>query len=171
MNGKDEKAAPENTNPRAKRCCFTGHRPQFITRPIDDVKVDLENAIMVAIKDGYRIFITGMSCGVDIWAGSIVGRLKLRFPEIKLIAAVPFKGCEESWPPEWQEQFHRLLKKTDYVKVICPEYREDAYQLRNQWMVDHSSRVIAVYNGHASGTRNTIIYARKNKIFVKYLAG
>ena len=64
-----------------------------------------------------------------------------------------------------------MLGKADYVKVICPEYREDAYQLRNQWMVDHSSRVIAVYNGCASGTRNTIIYARKNKVYVKYLAG
>ena len=89
VNGKDGNAAPESTDPRAKRCCFTGHRPQFITRPIDDVKVDLENAIMTAVKDGYRTFITGMARGVDLWAGSIVDRLKLRFPDIKLIAVIP----------------------------------------------------------------------------------
>ena len=35
------------------RCCFTGHRPQKLHRPIDDIKVDLENEILAAIKDGY----------------------------------------------------------------------------------------------------------------------
>ena len=44
----------ENTNnvenKRATRCCFTGHRPQKLTRPIDDIKVDLENEILAAIK-------------------------------------------------------------------------------------------------------------------------
>lgn len=57
------------------------------------------------------------------------------------------------------------------VKTLSMEYSETAYQERNQWMVDHSSKVIAVYDGKAGGTRNTISYARKNKVFVKYLKG
>ena len=51
------------------------------------------------------------------------------------------------------------------------EYSPRAYQQRNEWMVDHSSRVIAVYDGMAGGTRNTIQYARKNRIIVRYLRG
>lgn len=33
-------------------------------------------------------------------------------------------------------------------------------------MVDRSARVIAVYNGEAGGTRNTIKYAKKEKLDV-----
>ena len=29
---------------RKTRCCFTGHRPQFLKRQEDDIKVDLENS-------------------------------------------------------------------------------------------------------------------------------
>jgi uncharacterized phage-like protein YoqJ len=55
------------------------------------------------------------------------------------------------------------------VKVISQGYSPAVYQLRNEWMVDRSSRVIAVYDGKAGGTRNTINYARKKKIYVKEL--
>lgn len=156
---------------RKKRCCFTGHRPQKLTRPVDDIKVDLENEILKAIADGYNTFITGMALGTDIWAGRIVVRLKDRFPDLKLIAVVPFPGFSDTWDEEWREKYEQLLENADLVKTICPEYSEAAYQLRNQWMVDHSNRVIAVYDGKAGGTRNTINYARKNKVWVKYLAG
>ena len=39
-----------------------------------------------------------------------------------------------------------------------------AYQRRNEWMVDHSGRVIAVYTGERGGTRNTIAYAKQQHI-------
>lgn len=156
---------------RKSRCCFTGHRPQKLRRPIDDIKVDLENEIIAAIKEGYTTFITGMAAGTDIWAGNIVVRLKDRFPNVKLIAAVPFPEFSDGWETEWQEKYKRLLDKADLVKVISPEYDDTVYQARNQWMVDHSSKVIAVYDGAAGGTRNTINYARKNGVLVRYLRG
>ena len=147
-----------------------------------------------------------MAYGTDIWAGNIVVRLKSRFPDLKLIAAIPFQGFEERWDTEWREQYNRLLESADLVKIICKDLysngkRNDnrtaqidhttridthttqtenhttridyirAYQLRNEWMVDHSSKCIAVYNGTAAGTRNTIRYAKKNKLFVKYVRG
>ena len=156
---------------RKTRCCFTGHRPQKLHRPVDDIKVDLENEILSAIADGYTTFITGMAYGTDIWAGNIVVRLKDRFPDLKLIAAVPFPEFSENWDEEWKDRYDRLLAKADFVKVMAQEYSDAAYQVRNQWMVDHSSKVIAVYDGTAGGTRNTIQYARKNHVFVKYLRG
>ena len=156
---------------RKRRCCFIGHRPQKLTRPVDDIKVDLENEILGTIKDGYTTFITGMAYGTDIWAGNIVVRLKDRFPELKLIAAVPFPGFADKWTDEWQQKFEKLLKAADFVKIVNKEYSKDAFQARNEWMVNHSSRVIAVYDGKAGGTRNTIQYAWKNHVPVKYLKG
>lgn len=166
-----ELAAMTEEDKRKKRCCFTGHRPQKLRRPIDDIKVDLENEILKAVSDGYTTFITGMAYGTDIWAGNIVVRLKDRFPDLKLIAAVPFPEYSENWDTDWKARYDRLLSAADLVKIIAPEYSESAYQIRNQWMVDHSSKVIAVYDGGAGGTRNTINYARKNGVFVRYLKG
>ena len=156
---------------RKTRCCFTGHRLQKLTRPVDDIKVDLENEILQAIADGYRTFITGMARGTDIWAGKIVIRLKDRFPDIRLIAAIPFPSFYEGWDAAWREKYEKLLSAADLVKIISEEYRDNVYQQRNEWMVDHSSRVIAVYDGSAGGTRNTIRYARSSGVSVKCLRG
>ena len=44
-----------------------------------------------------------------------------------------------------------------------------SYQIRNEWMVDHSARVIAVYNDEPGGTRNTIQYAEIQGVNVRLL--
>jgi len=166
-----ERAAMTEAEKRRHRCCFTGHRPQKLRRPVDDIKVDLENEILDAIQEGHTTFITGMACGTDIWAGSIVVRLRERFPDLKLIAAIPFPGFADSWEKEWREKYERLLAAADLVKIMSADFSEAAYQARNQWMVDHSDRVIAVYDGQPGGARNTIRYARKHRVQVQYLAG
>lgn len=142
------------------RCCFTGHRPQKLRRSEKEIKADLEKAIKQAIADGYTTFITGMAYGVDIWAGQIVVRLRESNPTLHLIAAVPFRGFEDRWSADWKKAYAELLEQADLVKYICPHYSGGAYQRRNEWMVDHSSRIIAVFNGEPSGTKNTIDYAK-----------
>lgn len=52
---------------------------------------------------------------------------------------------------------------------ICDGYSKYAYQKRNEWMVDRSARVIAVYNGGPSGTGNTINYAKKVGVPAVYI--
>ena len=145
------------------RCCFTGHRPQKLSRSERKIKADLEKAIQQAIADGYTTFITGMAYGVDIWAGEIVVRLRKRNPDLRLIAAVPFQGFESRWSTEWKQAYTNLLEQVDLVRYICPGYSPGAYQRRNEWMVDHSNRVIAVFNGEPSGTKNTVQYSESKK--------
>lgn len=158
-------------NKRLHRCCFTGHREHKLNRSEDRIRYDLKKAIILAINGGYRTFITGMANGADIWAGEIVLELKKRLPELHLIAAVPFKGFESNWSPEWQERFHTLLSQADHVQYICPQYAQGVFQQRNEWMVNHSSRVIAVYNGKPGGTGNTIRFALQSAIPVEIIAG
>ena len=54
----------------------------------------------------------------------------------------------------------------DYVTTISDNYYRACYQKRNIWMVDHSSLVIAVFNGTASGTKNTVDYALQKNLKV-----
>ena len=77
---------------RAKRCCFTGHRPEKLSVQDDIVQEELGKAIDIAISQGFRTFICGMERGVDLWAGEEVLLRKQCNPEIRLVCATPFVG-------------------------------------------------------------------------------
>jgi len=57
------------------------------------------------------------------------------------------------------------------VKYVCEGYSRACFQIRNEWMVNHSARVIAVFNGDKSGTKNTIDYAMKVGVPVVRIEG
>ena len=145
-------------------CCFTGHRPEKLTMPEHEVKAALEAQIRATIRDGFQIFISGMARGVDIWAADIVLQLRNEGQPIRLICALPFPGFGLNWSEKWQNPYRQILKDADMVWTVCPKYSQRCFQIRNQWMVDRSSRVIAVYNGAHGGTRNTIEYAASQGI-------
>lgn len=152
---------------RLHRCCFTGHRPEKMTVPEPVVIEGLEKEIRQTIADGFTVFISGMARGVDIWAAEIVLRLRSAGQPLRLICVSPYRGFESRWSPDWRQRYNAIIGTADLVRFICPFYSRDCFQRRNEWMVDHSSRVIAVYNGEAGGTRNTIQYAERNGIQVK----
>lgn len=151
---------------RKHRCCFTGHRPENLSVPEDKIKAALETAIKTTIGDGYQTFISGMARGVDLWAAEIVLRLRDKGLPIRLICASPYEGFENRWRAEWREMYRRVLGSADLVKFICSGYSQSCFQIRNEWMVDHSARVIAVYNGASSGTRNTLDYAKSQGVSI-----
>lgn len=144
---------------RKHRCCFTGHRPEKLTASEEQIKAALEKEIKAALSEGYTVFISGMARGVDLWAAEIVLHLRERGEAVRLICAVPYLGFELRWSQFWQNRYQTVLERADLVKLICPVYDRKCFQIRNRWMVDHSSRVIAVYNGASGGTRNTMNYA------------
>jgi len=158
------------TELRKYRCCFTGHRPEKLHKPEEQIKKDLEVAILQAVDDGFVTFISGMARGVDIWAAEIVLRLRESNPAIHLVAASPYRGFESRWSADWQSRYNAILQQADLVRFVCPGYSRDCFQRRNEWMVDRSSRVIAVYNGEPGGTRNTIEYALQHHIQIYYSA-
>ncbi len=149
------------------RCCFTGHRPEKLSWTEKKVILWLEAEIRQAIEDGFVTFISGMARGVDIWAAEIVLRLRADGLPIHLICASPFEGFERSWDESWRRRYADVMRNADLVKYICKSYSRACYQIRNEWMVDHSARVIAVYNGQPGGTRNTIDYAKTCGVEIK----
>jgi len=160
------KRVPTVEEKRLHRCCFTGHRPEKLNEQEEKVKQWLEEQIDQAINDGYRTFISGCAMGVDLWAGHIVLQKKAINPEIHLIAATPWPGFSNRWSIDWQIQYSDLLKNADLIVPICNHYHKGVFQQRNEWMVDHSNRVIAYYSGAPGGTRNTIEYAENKGVEV-----
>lgn len=146
---------------RRLRVCFTGHRPNKLA-DCSVVKNLLTTAVYNAVAEGFVTFITGMAWGVDILAGQAVLEVKKAYPHIHLIAAMPFPDFGRSWPDGWAEACADLLKKADLVKFVSPTYTgKGVFQVRNEWMVNHSSRLIAYYDGTPGGTRNTVNYAKQ----------
>lgn len=160
----------EKENQSLITCCFTGHRPEKLSISEKEAKELLRKKIDDEIlHHGKKVFITGMARGVDIWASEIILEEKIRFPEagIKLIAALPYPNFDERWEVDWKIRYDNILKKADKVKIICSKYCDNCYQQRNEWMVNHSSLVIAIWNGKPSGTKNTIDYAIKRNVKVE----
>lgn len=146
------------------RCCFTGHRPDKIELGEKEIKPLLEKAIDKAISEGFVTFITGMAMGTDIWAAEIVLDRKKKNKNLHLICALPHPGFENRRNFTEKIRFSKIIKKADLVKEINDHYFTGCYQVRNEWMVDRSNLVIAVFNGQKSGTKNTVDYAIKKGI-------
>lgn len=87
-------------------------------------------------------------------------------PDIRLICAVPFKGFENRWSSKDRELYNYVLDNADLVRYINENYFPACFQVRNEWLVDHSSRVIAVFNGKKGGTKNTVDYAKRRGVEV-----
>ena len=150
---------PSEKEMRQHRCCFSGHRQEKLSKSPEEVQEWLSEQIAIAISDGYSTFITGMAMGVDIWAGEIVIRMRETNPDLHLIAIVPWPGFSARWNPEWRSRYETLLKSADLVRYTSQNYSPDIFEKRNKWMVDHSTRLIAFYNGEDGGTKDMISYA------------
>lgn len=150
-------------------CCFTGHRPEKLHIAEDIVRQRLDSAISSALEDGYTTFISGMAKGVDIWAAELVLERRRLLPNINLICAVPYAGFGLHWQGGWTERFKKIIQAADTVEYVCTGFSRSAYQRRNQWMVDRTSLLIAVYTGESGGTENTIRYAERTGRTIRYL--
>ncbi len=148
------------------RCCFTGHRPHKLGVSEEKAKNLLWQAIKQAIADGYVTFISGMAQGIDIWAAEIVIEERKTNSDIHLICAVPHPNFESRRTENEKKLYNQILKQADFIKIVSEHYFGGCYQVRNEYMVDRSNRVIAAYTGEKGGTKNTIDYARKKCVEV-----
>jgi len=145
-------------------CCFTGHRPEKLNVPQDKLVSALYRAIDEAIRDGFTVFVSGMARGVDIWAAEYVLSQKEAGLPLKLVCAVPFRGFQIGWAEHWQRQYAHILESADCVRYFFDSYNAASFRIRNHWMVSHSQRVIAAFNGTGGGTKNTVEFAMKDGV-------
>ncbi len=154
---------------QSKTCTFTGHRPERLTIKESEVKDWLKEHIETAIANGYTNFVTGMQRGIDIWAAEEVIRQKEAHPELNLVAASAFRGMEKEWDSSWQKRYNSILDKANEVHYISTIPGRKALFARNDWMVDRSSLLLAVYNGAPGGTQKIIDYARRKGLKIELL--
>jgi len=101
--------------------------------------------------------ISGMALGVDTYFVQVCLELGIPFT-----AAIPFVGQESKWLPIQQKLYQYLLARAAKIVYVCePGYERWKMQARNEWIVDHSDHMIAVFDGSPGGTANAVLYAHK----------
>ena len=144
-----------------KTCCVTGHRdlPQ---KEINRIKAALRKAIEKAVADGFTCFMSGFAEGVDQYFAEIVLEMQKPNPPLGLVAVIPYqKRLDNLRQKKWT---YDMLEACTDVVVIREEYQPSVYSHRNRYMVEHSDRVIAVYDGREKGgTAGTIRFTHTMK--------
>lgn len=144
-----------------KTCCVTGHRdlPQ---NQINFVKAALLREIEKAVADGFTCFMSGFAEGVDQYFAEMVIEKQKDDPSLELIAVIPYQKRLDSLRAKGRT--YEMLEACCDVVVIQEEYQPSVYSHRNRYMVEHSDRVIAVYDGREKGgTVRTIRFAHQMK--------
>ncbi len=149
-------------------CCFTGHRWQKLPwceneedERCVEMKSKLKKEIIKAINKGYIYFISGMALGFDIIAAETILELKKEYPQIKLIGALPCKNQYKVWKEYQIDRYKKVLAKCDNVRCLYDKYNDNCMLERNDYMINNSSLIIALYNGKGGGTGYTVRNAKK----------
>lgn len=100
--------------------------------------------------------LVGMALGFDIYAA-----LTCLVWKIPYIACVPFKGQESVWSSSQQKLYNQVLAAAEDIVIVSPgKYTAKKMQVRNEYMVDRASKVVALWDQSPGGTANCIRYAR-----------
>lgn len=96
-----------------------------------------------------------MALGVDQDFAFVCAEMQIPF-----VAAIPFIGQESRWPVPSQD-FYRELMTYAYCRFVVTPGGYSAFKmhLRNKWMVDNCTLLIAVWDGTQGGTHHCVEYA------------
>ncbi|MBO5006027.1 MAG: DUF1273 family protein [Clostridia bacterium] len=158
-------------------CCVTGNRPKKFpfkrekgNDKFDLYKTRLDYEIELLIKYGYDEFISGMAEGADLDFAESVIRYRNNGSYITFEAALPYPLKKTNKKYGYNIKKIILLNSADKETVISKNYYRGCMQKRNEYMVDKSNLVLAIWNGDKSGgTWNTIKYAIKKGKNIRYI--
>lgn len=164
-------------------CTITGHRPTRFKWKYNErdegcrrLKRRLRDQLVCMYERGVRRFYTGGALGVDLWAGEILLRLKEQpdFAEIELMIALPFEGYNAEWDKRSQARIDFLIKHSQETVVVGERGQPPTacYRKRNEYMVNRSQYLIAVFDrekNQRSGTLQTVNFAKKKHLRIIYI--
>lgn len=81
--------------------------------------------------------------------------------DIPVIGALPYEGFDSKWRPESRAWLKRMMAKCKRVHTCCKGFSRASYQIRNEYMVDNSDQLLALFSGKPGGTHNCIRYAER----------
>lgn len=103
-----------------------------------------------------------MATGFDLAAARAVEDFRKIHPDVYLICAVPFHYQSASYDFEDKIIYDRLLSSADEVHTLSDHYSHGCYFRRDDWMVEHSSRIICWYDSAKKSRKKSAENSTKN---------
>lgn len=88
---------------------------------------------------------------------------------LTLIAILPFPGYNADVT---EDSYRQIIAESDHILYVEAIRQMSALAVRDQYMVDHSSRLIAVYDERSrihSGTWRALCYVREKKLDIRQI--
>lgn len=130
---------------------FTGHRTYDGT-----ARTALDAAVSRAFDRGFRTFLSGMAVGFDLAAAEAVLAFRAEHPDVRLVAVIPFSGQEGRFSLADRNRFRAVAAASDEVVILSEQFHHGCYAVRNRFLADHASLLIAWYDGSPGGTQYTL---------------
>ena len=143
---------------------FTGHRVLRNDFNVDNLKEVINNLLI----KGFRTFLVGMAMGFDLKCAEVLLEKKKEF-NIDVIACIPCKNQDKFFKNEEKDRYQEYLKKVDKIVCFSDEYTNGCMQIRNRYMVDNSSVLIAYLKYFKGGALYTVNYAKKQNKEIIYI--
>ena len=102
--------------------------------------------------------------GCDLYFCEELIAFRFSHPDITIEAAIPCPDQAKLWKKDQQSRYEILLQQCDIRTICSPQYDSQCMLRRDRYMVDHSRRLIAVFNGTPGGTMKTVAYALQAKL-------
>lgn len=154
---------------RDNTCCFSGYRPEKLPWGQNEndsrcliLKEKLYDIVSAVYTSGIRHYICGMALGSDTFFCEAVLQFREDHPDLTLEAALPCEDQAARWSEAQRSRYFKLIGQCDVETFVGKKYTPDCMMRRNRYMVDHSSILIAVYDGRFGGTMHTVGYAKAN---------
>jgi uncharacterized phage-like protein YoqJ len=148
---------------------ITGHRPTEIGgyNTNNPIYQKLYSLVKIKFQElNPTKIISGMALGADQLAVSVAIELGIPF-----IAAVPFEGQESIWPAESQRKYKELLNLAEKVVIVSPGSFSVAKMMeRNQYIINNSDQLLALWNGKLTGgTASAVRMAKEKKDYIIHI--
>lgn len=150
----------------------TGHRPKKISNDLYNVNSDLSKKYIAYFKQYiYNLTIeypsrtihciSGMALGIDTLFAIATILLKEQGLKVELECAIPCANHSSRWQYESIRVYNKILESADKITYVSDKpYTHTCMQDRNIYMVDNSTKVLAIWDGAKGGTANCIRYAK-----------
>ena len=135
----------------------TGHRPEYLGG--HDVLPKLVSYATEALEHRKpERLLSGMALGWDQALAQAAVNLGIPFSAI-----IPFRGQESIWPDGSKRLYHDLLSRAHEIVVVSQGgYATWKYIKRDQWLVDQSDAMLALWSGiKKGGTYQCLVYAER----------
>ena len=125
-------------------------------------KEKLEKIVLSLVEKGVTNFFCGMAKGFDLCAAEVVLKIKEKFPQMKLVACVPYFGQEKAFSKEDKKRYVQILRNCHLKMTFAETYYKGCTLVRDEYMADHADVLVAYLKKQTGGTAYTVKYF-KNK--------